>query len=159
MAAIAFESLVKLVAFLAVGIFVTYGIYSGFADIFARAAAHPQLATLFAPLGGAAGGYASWAWLTVLSMLAIMFLPRQFQMAVVENVDENHLRKAIWLFPLYMLAMNMFVVPIALRRRACISRRRGRRRYVRADAADGARSRRRSRCSSSSAGCRPRPAW
>jgi Na+/proline symporter/nitrogen-specific signal transduction histidine kinase len=110
-AAIAFESLVKLVAFVAVGIFVTYVIYDGLADVFARASAHPKLVTLFAPLG--AGGYASWAWLTVLSMLAFMFLPRQFQVAVVENVNENHLDKAIWLFPLYMLAMNLFVVPIA----------------------------------------------
>ena len=112
-AAIAFESLVKLVAFLAVGVFVTWGIHDGFADIFARAGAHPRLATLFAPFGGAAGSYASWAWLTVLSMLAIMFLPRQFQIAVVENVNENHIDKAIWLFPLYMLAMNLFVLPIA----------------------------------------------
>ncbi len=112
-AAIAFESLVKLVAFLAVGIFVTYGIYGGLADIFVRASAHARLANLFAPMGGAAGSYASWAWLTVLSMLAIMFLPRQFQIAVVENVNEDHLGKAIWLFPLYMLAMNLFVVPIA----------------------------------------------
>jgi hypothetical protein len=112
-AAIAFESLVKLVAFLAVGIFVTYGIYDGLGDIFARAREHGRLSALLAPLGGAAGSYASWAWLTVLSMLAIMFLPRQFQIAVVENVDENHLGKAIWLFPLYMLAMNLFVVPVA----------------------------------------------
>jgi Na+/proline symporter/signal transduction histidine kinase len=112
-AAIAFESLVKLVAFLAVGIFITYGIYDGLPDIFARAGAHPRLSSLFAPLGGAAGNYASWAWLTVLSMLAIMFLPRQFQIAVVENVNENHLGKAIWLFPLYMLAMNLFVIPAA----------------------------------------------
>ncbi len=112
-AAIAFESLVKLVAFLAVGIFITYGIYNGLGDIFARARQDAQLAGLFAPLGGAAGSYASWAWLTGLSMLAIMFLPRQFQIAVVENVDEKHLAKAIWLFPLYMLAMNVFVVPIA----------------------------------------------
>jgi Na+/proline symporter/nitrogen-specific signal transduction histidine kinase len=112
-AAIAFESLVKLLAFLAVGVFVTWGIHDGFADIFARAGAHPRLATLFAPLGGAAGSYASWAWLTVLSMLAIMFLPRQFQVAVVENVNENHIAKAIWLFPAYMLAMNVFVLPVA----------------------------------------------
>ena len=112
-AAIAFESLVKLVAFLAVGAFITWGIYDGFADIFARAAAHAKLATLFAPLNGAAGSYSSWASLTVLSMFAIMFLPRQFQIAVVENVNENHLGKAIWLFPLYMLAMNVFVIPAA----------------------------------------------
>ncbi len=112
-AAIAFESLVKLVAFLAVGVFVTYGIYRGWGDLFGRAAEDPRLATLFAPSGGPAGSYANWAWLTVLSMLAIMFLPRQFQIAVIENVDENHLDKAIWLFPLYMLAMNLFVVPVA----------------------------------------------
>jgi Na+/proline symporter/nitrogen-specific signal transduction histidine kinase len=112
-AAIAFESLVKLLAFLAVGAFVTWGLYHGFADIFARARADGRLAPLFAPLGGAGASYASWAWLTVLSMLAIVFLPRQFQVAVVENVDENHLAKAIWLFPLYMLAMNVFVVPVA----------------------------------------------
>jgi Na+/proline symporter/signal transduction histidine kinase len=112
-AAIAFESIVKLVAFLAVGAFVTYAIYDGLADVFARASTHPRLATLFAPLAGPAGGYANWAWLTLLSMLAIMFLPRQFQIAVVENVNEDHLAKAIWLFPLYMLAMNLFVVPIA----------------------------------------------
>ncbi len=111
-AAIAFESLVKLLAFLAVGVFVTWGLYNGFADIFARAGAQPRLATLFAPFAGA-GSYTSWAWLTVLSMLAIMFLPRQFQVAVVENVNENHIAKAIWLFPAYMLAMNVFVLPVA----------------------------------------------
>jgi hypothetical protein len=112
-AAIAFESLVKLVAFLAVGCFITYGIYDGLADIFTRAREHSRLVALFAPLGGTAGSYAGWAWLTVLSMLAVMFLPRQFQIAVVENVNEDHLAKAIWLFPLYMLAMNVFVVPVA----------------------------------------------
>src|SRR5512143_2402344 len=112
-AAIAFESLVKLLAFLVVGVFVTWGIHNGLADIFARSAAHPRLAPLFAPLGGAGGSYAGWAWLTALSMLAIVFLPRQFQVAVVENVDEKHLTKAVWLFPLYMLAMNVFVVPVA----------------------------------------------
>src|SRR5204863_502836 len=47
------------------------------------------------------------------SMMAIMFLPRQFQVAVIENLNEKHLSKAIWLFPLYMLAINLFVLPIA----------------------------------------------
>ncbi len=112
-AAIAFESLVKLLAFLAVGIFVTFGIYDGFGDLFARAAAEPKLRAMMTPLEGVAGDYANWAWLTILSMMAIMFLPRQFQVAVVENVDEKHLNKAIWLFPLYMLAINIFVLPIA----------------------------------------------
>src|SRR5215510_8129046 len=112
-AAIAFESLVKLLAFLAVGLFVTFGIYDGFGDLAARAAAEPRLREMMAPLGGVAGGYASWVWLTVLSMLAILFLPRQFQVAVIENVDERHLKKAVWLFPLYMVAINLFVLPIA----------------------------------------------
>ena len=112
-AAIAFESIVKLLAFLAVGLFVTYGMFDGLADIFSRARAAPDLAPLLAPLDGVAGGYANWVWLTILSMLAIMFLPRQFQVAVIENKNEQHLQKAIWLFPLYMLAINLFVLPIA----------------------------------------------
>jgi Na+/proline symporter/signal transduction histidine kinase len=112
-AAIAFESLVKLLAFLAVGIFVTFGIYNGFGDLFDHAAADPKLAAMMTPLEGVAGGYASWVWLTILSMMAIMFLPRQFQVTVIENVDEKHINKAIWLFPLYMLAINIFVLPIA----------------------------------------------
>jgi Na+/proline symporter/nitrogen-specific signal transduction histidine kinase len=112
-AAIAFESLVKLLAFLAVGAYVTFGIYDGFGDVFARAAAAPKLHAMLTPLGGAAGGYASWVWLTILSMMAILFLPRQFQVAVIENVDEKHVNKAIWLFPVYMLAINVFVLPIA----------------------------------------------
>src|SRR5258706_3644826 len=87
--------------------------FAAVADIFGRARAEPRLAPLLAPLEGVAGGYASWVWLTILSMLAIMFLPRQFQVAVIENKNERHLNKAIWLFPLYMLAINLFVLPIA----------------------------------------------
>jgi len=111
-AAIAFESLVKLLAFLAVGAYVTWGLFDGFSDLFARALAHPDLARLMAPFE-APGALANWVWLTVLSMLAILFLPRQFQVAVIENVDEKHLRTAVWLFPLYMFAINLFVLPIA----------------------------------------------
>lgn len=110
-AAIAFESVVKLLAFLAVGVFVTFGLYNGFGDVFAQAAAHPDLTHLFT-FEQSIGTYGSWAWLMFLSMMAIMFLPRQFQVAVVENVDEDHVNKAIWLFPLYLLAINIFVLPI-----------------------------------------------
>jgi Na+/proline symporter/nitrogen-specific signal transduction histidine kinase len=110
-AAIAFESLIKLLAFIAVGLFVTFWLYDGFADIFNRAAAMPELSALLT-LSGAGGGYATWGSLMFLSMAAILFLPRQFQVAVVENVDESHLTKAIWLFPLYLLAINIFVLPI-----------------------------------------------
>ena len=59
------------------------------------------------------GGYASWFSLMVISMFAILFLPRQFQVTVVENVNEEHIRKASWLFPLYLLIINLFVLPLA----------------------------------------------
>ena len=107
--AIAFESVVKLVAFVAVGIFVTYGLFDGFADLFGRAAAEPELARLMT-LEVAEPG---WVTLTLLAMAAIICLPRQFQVTVVENVDEGHLTKAMWLFPLYLLLINIFVLPIA----------------------------------------------
>lgn len=111
-AAIAFESIVKLVAFIAVGCYVTFGIFGGFADIFSQARFDPRIQPLLAPFGSFSD-YANWTWLMVLSMLAVMFLPRQFQVAVIENVDEKHIRTAMWLFPLYMLAINVFVLPIA----------------------------------------------
>ena len=113
-AAIAFESLMKLVAFMAVGVFVTFALYDGFPDIFRRAAADPGVARLLTPLGSGSSSYASWVWLTILSMFAILLLPRQFQVAVVENVDEKHVGKAMWMLPLYMLAINIFVLPIAI---------------------------------------------
>jgi Na+/proline symporter/nitrogen-specific signal transduction histidine kinase len=112
-AAIAFESIVKLVAFIAVGIFVTYGVYDGFGDVFKKAEAVPELKKIFT-MGESPGAYTGWSIYIFLSMMAIMFLPRQFQVTVVENVNEEHLSKAIWLFPLYMLAINIFVMPIAL---------------------------------------------
>ena len=111
-AAVAFESIIKLIAFLAVGLFVTYGVFDGFGDIFARVADRPDIAKLLTSVG--TGGYGGWVTLTVLSMAAILFLPRQFQVTVVENVDERHLDKAVWLFPLYLLLINIFVLPIAL---------------------------------------------
>jgi Na+/proline symporter len=110
-AAIAFESVVKLVAFLAVGVFVTFALFDGFGDLFARAAANADAADLFTM--GAWIPASEWVTLTVVSMFAILFLPRQFQVAVVENVDERHVGKAIWLLPLYLLLINLFVLPIA----------------------------------------------
>ncbi|MEQ1683403.1 MAG: sensor histidine kinase [Burkholderiaceae bacterium] len=115
-AAIAFESLVKLLAFLAVGAFVTWGLFDGPGDLFARAAAVPELHKLLnltqAP--GQKFAYEQWFALTLLSMLSVIFLPRQFQMMVVENVAEAHLKRAAWVFPLYLLLINLFVLPIAL---------------------------------------------
>ena len=134
-AAIAFESLVKLLAFLAVGVYVTYGLFNGFGDLFGRAQDHPELARLLT--FGETQSYASWLWLIVLSMLAILLLPRQWQVAVVENVDERHIKTASWLFPLYLLLINIFVMPIAIAGRAHVRRWRSRRRRLRTRPADG----------------------
>ena len=92
-------------------LFVTFELHDGFGDLFSKAAGDPDLARLMTM--EAAGGYQSWFFLTILSMMAIICLPRQFQVTVVENVDETHLTKAVWLFPLYLLLINIFVLPIA----------------------------------------------
>ncbi len=116
-AAIAFESLVKLLAFLALGVFVTWGLFDGVGDIWARARALPELRSLLDLEGVAAEGtfaYQRWFALTLLAMLAALLLPRQFQVMVVENVDERHLKRAAWVFPLYLLLINLFVLPIAI---------------------------------------------
>jgi PAS domain S-box-containing protein len=110
--AIAFESIVKLIAFIAVGVFVTYGLFGGFNDIFDKIKVS-EYSRLLLIGEGSATNYPEWFALLFLSMMAIMFLPRQFQMAVVENYDESHITKAAWLFPLYLLLINIFVLPIA----------------------------------------------
>jgi Na+/proline symporter/signal transduction histidine kinase len=110
--AIAAESIIKLVAFLTTGVFVTYIVFDGFGDIFQKASLVPDLRKAF--VFNNDGDFSSWFWHIFLSMAAVMFLPRQFQVAVVENVNEKHLNKAMWLFPLYMLLINIFVIPTAL---------------------------------------------
>ncbi len=112
-AAIAFESIMKLTAFIAVGLFVTFGIFDGFGDLMQRATALPNVENLFR-ISKEPGAYANWGFQIFVSMMAILFLPRQFQVAVVENVNEEHLNKAMWLFPLYLLAINIFVLPVAV---------------------------------------------
>ncbi len=112
-AAIAFESLVKLMAFLLVGFFVVYGLFDGFADLFGKAQLVPEIKTLWS-LENRPHAYEDWMWLGLLAMLAIVLLPRQFQISVIENVDENHVYRGIWLFPLYLLAINIFVLPLAV---------------------------------------------
>jgi Na+/proline symporter/signal transduction histidine kinase len=112
-AAIAFESVMKLAAFIAVGIFVTFGIYNGFGDLVQQAATLPKAENLFS-ISKEPGAYTNWGFQIFVSMMAILLLPRQFQVAVVENVNEEHLNKAMWLFPLYMIAINIFVIPVAV---------------------------------------------
>ena len=110
MRAIAFESIVKLVTFLAAGVFVTFFMFAGPVDLIARASAIPAIAERFAFDIDAS----KWVTITLLSFAAIICLPRQFHVAVVENADESELKKAAWLFPTYLVAINIFVIPIAI---------------------------------------------
>ncbi|MDN3521058.1 sensor histidine kinase [Halomonas ramblicola] len=112
-AAIAFESLVKLAAFLSVGVFTLFVLFAGPGDLFGRVAASPELAGRLG-LDAVPGGATGWVGMLVLAFLAFLALPRQFQVLVVENVDERHLARASWLFPLYLVAINLFVIPIAM---------------------------------------------
>jgi len=111
-AAVAFESLVKLAAFLAVGGFVVWGLHDGLEDLFRAAAARPDVQRLFSADLALGGG--AWTTSLVLAAAAALCLPRQFQVMVIENVDERHLNRALWLFPLYMLLINLFVLPVAV---------------------------------------------
>ncbi|MEZ5773546.1 MAG: PAS domain-containing hybrid sensor histidine kinase/response regulator [Hyphomicrobiaceae bacterium] len=110
MLAIATESLVKLCAFLVVGGLVTFTLFDGPSDLFARALADPAISGLY--FRGQDGG--RWLTVTLLSFVCILLLPRQFHVAVVENHSEREVRRAGWLFPIYLALINVFVVPIAM---------------------------------------------
>lgn len=109
--AVAVESFLKLLFFLLVGVYVTYFVFDGFADITAQASKLPDFAAKN-QFGSLEAGI-NWFLLCILSMFAIFLLPRQFHTAIVENNREQHLKTAIWLFPLYLLLFNLFVYPIA----------------------------------------------
>jgi Na+/proline symporter/signal transduction histidine kinase len=108
--AIAFESLVKLLAFLAVGAFVTFGLYNGFADLYSQAQRSPALDDFWAETVN----WPAMMMQTGLAMIAIICLPRQFHVTVVENIEPKDLRLARWVFPAYLVLAALFVVPIAL---------------------------------------------
>ena len=110
MLAIATESIVKLAAFLAVGLFVTYWMFDGPGDLFSRALARPDTAAVLTT----APNFSTVIAMTLLSTVAIILLPRQFHVTVVENHSEAEIRRARWMFPLYLVLINLFVVPIAL---------------------------------------------
>lgn len=108
--AVAAESVVKLVAFTAVGLFVTFFLFSGPVSLIEQARQSDRVMAALtyetAP--------ARWFVLTMLSAFAIVILPRQFHVTVVENRTERELRTARYLFPLYLIAINLFVIPIAI---------------------------------------------
>lgn len=107
--AVAVESLVKLAAFLAVGIAVTFFLLGGVGDMAAALAANPQVQSAY----DYQTSLPTWIVMTMLSGFAIIMLPRQFYVTVVENRSEDELNKASWMFPLYLVAINLFVIPIA----------------------------------------------
>ncbi|MFT5797338.1 MAG: Na+/proline symporter/signal transduction histidine kinase [Candidatus Azotimanducaceae bacterium] len=104
--AIAVEAVVKLVALLAVGIFVVWGIAGGVGEMMTRIDS--------SEIGQWEVDGSRWTALTVLSGAAFLCLPRMFQVLVVENDDERHLHIASWAFPIYLMLMSLFVVPIAV---------------------------------------------
>ena len=110
MLAIATESIVKLVAFVGVGIFVTFWMFDGPFALFSQALERPNTAAVLTR-EPALGTLLA---MTLLSTFAIVLLPRQFHVTVVENNSESEIRRAAWLFPLYLVLINLFVVPIAL---------------------------------------------
>jgi Na+/proline symporter/signal transduction histidine kinase/ActR/RegA family two-component response regulator len=110
MLAIAVESIVKLVAFLAVGIFVTFVMFEGPVALFTKALERPDT-TAVLTVGTSTGNMAA---ITLLSLSAIILLPRQFHVTVVENKRESEIRRAAWLFPAYLVLINLFVVPVAI---------------------------------------------
>jgi Na+/proline symporter/signal transduction histidine kinase len=109
MLAIATESIVKLVAFLAAGVFVTFWMFSP-PELIERAMKTPEAvrAIAYTPSIG------NFLTMTLLSFFAIMLLPRQFHVSVVENSTDAEVGRARWLFPLYLVAINLFVIPIAI---------------------------------------------
>jgi Na+/proline symporter/signal transduction histidine kinase len=110
MIAVAVESAIKLTAFLAGGVFVVWWLYDGPGDLLASVIARPDVASVFTN----EPDWGLWFTMTLLSAGAIVMLPRQFHVAVIENRDPSDIRKAAWLFPLYLIAINIFVVPIAM---------------------------------------------
>ena len=131
MLAVATESIVKLVAFIAAGAFVTFWMFSP-VELIERAMKSPEgeRALEYVP------GIGNFLTMTLLSFCAAMLLPRQFHVSVVENADETEVTRARWLFPLYLVAINLFVIPIALAGLDHLPVRRRRQRHVRAGAAD-----------------------
>ena len=110
-ASAAFESVLKLVFFLVIGVYITFYLFDGTTDIYNQISAIDNFKELTS-ISSLEDGF-NWFFLIGLSFIAIFLLPRQFQVSVLENNREKHLKKAIWLFPLYLLLFNVFVIFIA----------------------------------------------
>ncbi|AXG69842.1 sensor histidine kinase WalK [Kordia sp. SMS9] len=111
-ASVAFESIIKLVFFLIIGVYITFYLFDGTTDIYNQMSASMENFQELVTLGSVENGF-DWFFMIALAFIAIFLLPRQFQVSVLENTREKHLKKAIWLFPLYLLLFNFFVIFIA----------------------------------------------
>ena len=109
--AVALESILKLVFFIIIGVYVTFFVFDGFDDIYAKASLLENFQKKNT-VGGLPQAI-NWFFLCVLSLFSVFLLPRQFQVSVIENTRESHVNTAIWLLPLYLLLFNIFVFPIA----------------------------------------------
>jgi len=109
MLAIAFESLVKLSAFLAVGIFVTFFLFDSPMDIWRQSNANIQLDQQLN-----ISNLTAMAAMLIIVMAAFLSLPRQFQVMVVELKDENDTWLSRRIFPLYLLVFALFAAPLGL---------------------------------------------
>jgi Na+/proline symporter/signal transduction histidine kinase len=110
-ASVAFESILKLVFFLIIGVYITFYLFNGTEDIYNKISITESFDGL-TTLSGVEDGF-NWFFMIALSFMSIFLLPRQFQVSVLENNREKHLKQAIWLFPLYLLLFNIFVIFIA----------------------------------------------
>jgi signal transduction histidine kinase/Na+/proline symporter len=111
MVALAAEGILKVVALLAVGAFVTWSLFDGLGDVFSRAAA--SSAAISAGATSLPSASTMLAYL-VVSAAAVLFLASQFHVAVVESSDERHLLSSMWVLPLALIAVDLFALPIAL---------------------------------------------
>ncbi len=110
MLAIAFESFIKLLAFISIGLYISFGLFDGLDDLLEQARNHSALTNYWQKT-------ISWPMIcvhTIVALMAIMCLPRQFHVAVVENTNPRDFRTARWVFPLYLILAAAFVIPIAL---------------------------------------------
>ncbi|SHJ47159.1 PAS domain S-box-containing protein [Desulfatibacillum alkenivorans DSM 16219] len=110
--AVAIQSVIKLVSFLAAGIFVVFFLFDGVGDLAAQMP-NAHIGKAVSGMQADASTFLTWCTYLLLAMSAILFLPRQFHVAVVENSEESHIRTAMWGFPLYVFLINIFVLPIA----------------------------------------------
>lgn len=111
MDAVAFESVIKLGAFMLVGAYVSYAMFDGLGDLFTQAAQQPAIADV---LQGKPNGAFIYVTHVLLGAISMFCLPRQFHVSYIENTDPEELRTARWAFPLYLFAINLFILPIAL---------------------------------------------